>query len=109
MEKQKKVLTERQVERRNAIKDTLKSMIFPLVLAGIIFAGIFFIINYQAVEEVEEIIQPNAYAGDETPIVMESDGIKFTMDPTTTEIEVLVKSTGKVWKSNPEGAADDSL
>lgn len=109
MEKQKKVLTERQVERRKEIKETLISMIFPLVLCAIIFAGIFVIINYQGTEEVAEIVQPNAYAGDDKPIVMESDAIKFTMDPITTEIEVLVKSTGKVWKSNPEGATEDSL
>jgi len=106
---EKKVLTETQIERRNAIKDTLKSMIFPLVLCAIIFAGIYFVVNYQAVEVQEEIIQPNAYAGDSDAIVMESDGIKFTMDPTTTQFEVLVKSTGKVWKSNPDNAADDPL
>ncbi len=109
MKKETKVLTERQVERRNAIIDTLKSMIFPLVLCAIIFIGIFFIVNYQGQEEVQEIVQPNAYAGDEKPIVMESDGIKFTLDPTTTQFEVLVKSTGKVWRSNPDNAADDSL
>lgn len=109
MEKQKKELTERQVERRKAITDTLKSMIFPLVLCLIICAGVLFIINYQNVEEPEEIIQPEAYAGDTNPIVMESDALKFTMDPVTTQFEVLVKSTGKVWKSNPEGAADDAL
>lgn len=105
---EKKVLTERQVERRKAIIDTLKSMIFPLVLCLIIFIGIYLIVNYQNVEEVAEIVQPNAYAGTSDPIVMESDAIKFTMDPTTTQFEVLVKSTGKVWKSNPDGAADDS-
>lgn len=109
MEKQKKVLTERQVERRKAITDTLKSMIFPVVLCAIILAGVFFIINYQEAEVAEEIIQPEAYDGSTDPIVMESDAIKFTMDPETTQFEVLVKSTGKVWKSNPDGAADDSL
>ena len=56
MEKQKKVLTERQVERRKEIKETLISMIFPLVLCAIIFAGIFVIINYQGTEEVAEIV-----------------------------------------------------
>ncbi len=109
MEKQKKVLTERQVERRNAIIDTLKSMIFPVVLCLIILAGVFFVVNYQGAVEEEEIIQPNAFGGNTDPIVLESDGIKFTMDPETTQFEVLVKSTGKVWKSNPEGAEDDTL
>lgn len=109
MEKAKKVLTERQVERRNAIKDTIKSLIFPLILFAIIGTAIYVIINYQNVEEVAEIVQPNAYDGGEEPIVMENDAIKFTMDPLTTQFEVEVKSTGKVWKSNPADAADDAL
>lgn len=109
MKKETKVLTERQVERRNAIIEFLKSLIFPLILCAIIFVGIYLIINYQGQEEVQEIVQPNAYAGDDKPIVMESDNIKFTMDPLTTQFEVLVKSSGKVWKSNPADAADDSL
>ena len=109
MKKEKKVLTERQVERRKEITDTLKSMIFPLILCAIIFAGIMVIVNYQNVEEAPVVIQPNAYAGGEDPIVMESDAIKFTMDPITTKFEVEVKSTGKVWKSNPADADDDSL
>lgn len=106
---EKKVLTETQIERRKAIKDTLKSMIFPLVLCAIIFVGIYVVVNYKPEEVEEEIVKPNAYEGSTDPIVMESDGIKFTMDPTTTQFEVLVKSTGKVWKSNPDGAADDSI
>lgn len=105
----KKVLTERQVERRNAIKDTLKSLIFPLILCAIIGAGIYVVINYQNVEEVAEIVQPNAYSGEEDPIVIESDNLIFTMDPTTTQFEVEVKSSGKVWKSNPDDTADDAI
>lgn len=109
MKKAKKQLTERQVERRKAIIDTLKSMIFPLVLCAIIFLGIFVVINYQNAEVEPEIIPPYAFDGSDKQVVMENDALKFTMDPETTQFEVLVKSSGKVWKSNPEGAADDSL
>lgn len=109
MGKAKKELTERQVERRNAIKDTLKSFIFPTILCAIIAVGIYVVINYQNVEDPTVIVQPNAYEGSDEPIVMESDAIVFTMDPTTTQFEVKVKSTGKVWKSNPEDAESDPI
>ena len=96
-------------ERNNKIKDTLKSLIFPGILALIIFGLIFFVINYQNIEKPEEIIEVHAFAGDETPIVMENDSLKFTMDPLTTQFTVEVKETGKIWRSNPEDAAGDSL
>lgn len=106
---EKKVLTERQVERRKAITDTLKSMIFPTVLCLIILGMIAFVVTYQNIEKPRELIEPYAYDGSEEPIVMENDDLKFTMDPTTTQFEVLVKSSGKVWKSNPDGAESDAL
>lgn len=108
MKKNNKVLTEKQVERRNAIKDTLKSLIFPSILCLIILGIVAFVVTYQNVEPPREAIQPYAYDGSEDKVVMENDALKFTMDPTTTQFEVLVKSSGKVWKSNPEGAAEDS-
>ena len=109
MKKEKKVLTEQQVERSNAIKATLKSLIFPLILCAIILAGVFVIINYQGAPEEVEIIQPYAFDGSTDPVIMENDDLKFTMDPETTQFEVLVKKTGKVWKSNPENADTDSI
>ena len=95
-------------ERNNKIKDTLKSLIFPSVLALIIFGLIAFVINYQNIEKPEEIIEVRAFGGDDKPIVMENDELKFTMDPLTTQFTVEVKESGKVWRSNPEGAEDDS-
>ena len=95
-------------ERNNKIKETLQSLIFPTVLAAIIFGLIFFVINYQNIEKPEEIIEIRAFDGDDKPIVMENDELKFTMDPKTTQFTVLVKDSGKEWKSNPDGAANDS-
>ena len=109
MKKAKKQLTERQVERRKAIIDTLKSMIFPVVLCLIIFIGIFVVINYQNAEEEAEIIPPYAYDGSKDKLVLENDALKLTMDPETTQFDLLVKSSGKVWKSNPEDADNDPI
>ena len=107
MKKAKREYTETQIERIKAIQDTLKSMIFPLILLAIIGLGIWLIINYQNKEVEEKIIEVNAYAGDEAPVVLENDDLVFTMDPATTQFEVKVKSSGKVWRSNPEGAESD--
>ena len=109
MKKEKKVLTENQVEKRNAIKEFLKSLIFPTILCLLILTGVYIIINYQNATDVEEVIPPYAYDGSEDAIILENDALKLTMDPTTTQFDLLVKETGKVWKSNPEGAENDSL
>lgn len=106
----KKELTERQVERRNAIKETLKSMIAPVIFLAIIGAIIFAVVTYQNAEVPPEIIEPNAYNDEiEGPVVLENDSLKFTMDPETTQFELLVKSSGKTWKSCPEGSEDDPI
>lgn len=109
MKKNDKVLTERQVERRKAVTDFLKSLIFPCILCGAIAALVIFAVTYQNLEKDEEPVIPYAFSEDTSTVVMENDDLKFTMDPATTQFELLVKSSGKVWKSNPDGAAEDSL
>lgn len=107
--KTKKVLTEAQKERRKAITDWLKSMIFPMILLVIIAIGIFVVVNYQNKPKEEEVIPVRAYAGDEKPLVLENDSLKLTMDPLTTQFELLVKDSGKIWYSNPQNIDDDPI
>ncbi|MCR5503057.1 MAG: hypothetical protein K6F53_08610 [Lachnospiraceae bacterium] len=109
MKREKAINQERITERNNKIRETLKSLIFPTILALIILGGVYFVINYQARPEEEEIVELRSYTGDDQAIVMENDSLKFTMDPLTTQFTVEVKESGKVWSSNPEGAANDSL
>lgn len=109
MKKKKQVSVERLTERKNKIRETLQSMIFPTVLCLVILAGVFTIVNYQNKEEVEEVIEIHAYAGDDKEIVMENDALKFVMDPVTTQFSIEVKDSHKIWYSNPEGAQEDSL
>lgn len=92
-----------------AVIKQLKSMIAPVIICLVIVAGIFIVITYQNNEEPAEIIRLNGYEGEENTIVMENDAIKFEMDPTTTQFAVTVKETGKVWRSNPEGGANDPI
>ena len=69
MKKDKTVNKELITERNNKIKETLESLIFPVILTLIIGAGVFFVINYQNIEEPEEIIEVRSFAGDETPLL----------------------------------------
>lgn len=55
-------------------------------------------------EPAPETIRINSHDGSETPVVMENEHLKFTMDPMTTQFEVEVKSSGKTWYSNPVDA-----
>ena len=100
---------ERKREIKNAIIKELKGMIFPAVLLGIIAALIVFVITYQNKPTEEEIIEVRAFAGDETPITLENDNIKFVMDPLTTHFDLTVKSSGKVWHSTAIGGEDDTV
>ncbi len=109
MKKEKKILTEAQVEKRQARIDTAKSFIFPTILCAIIAAFVIFVINYVNPVEVSEPVKPNAYAGDGAPITLESDGLLFTMDPTTTQFTVKQKATGKEWSSYIADAESDSV
>lgn len=107
MKEEKPVNIEKITERNNKIKENLKSLIFPSILALIILGLIYFVVHYQSKPKPEEIVEINAYSGDENDVVMENDSLKFVMDPLTTQFRIEVKDSGKVWYSNPEGAADD--
>lgn len=111
MSKNGNYLTEVQVERRKAVIDTLKSFIFPLILAAIIFVAVLIIINFVNVEEEDIIVQPYSYdlAEDAEPIVIENDQLCVTMDPATTGFTVLQKSTGKVWDSYAFDGENDMI
>lgn len=106
MKKEKSV---RNAEIKAAIIKQLKSMIVPVVILAIIVAVVLVVIFYKNSEEEKEIIRINGYEGSDEPIVVENDKLKLTMDPMTTQFSLEVKSSGKVWYSNPPEAASDPL
>ncbi|MBQ9142780.1 MAG: hypothetical protein IJX63_13485 [Lachnospiraceae bacterium] len=99
----------KKAEMRSAIINGLKSLIGPVIILAIIAVGVFVIMTYQEEEEPQQIVKVESYAGEETVMTLESDGLLFEMDSATTQFKVTDKSSGMVWYSNPEGAADDSL
>lgn len=104
MKKEKK---SRQSERSKAIKEWLKSLIFPLIVFAVIVGGIFVILNWRPADQEEPAILTRGYEGTEDPIVLENDSLKLTMDPLTTQFTLEVKETGRVWYSNPQNVEND--
>lgn len=99
---------ERKTElKRNIIKE-LKGLIGPTIILAIILVFFWIIMNYQEKSEVDDPIQPRAYGGENTAITIQNDDLKLVMDPATTNFDITVKSSGKVWHSVPEGGGDDA-
>lgn len=99
----------RKAELKKALVRQLKSLIGPGIIALVILIGVLVVLNYHDAEEEEEIIRINGWEGEKTDIVLENEALRFVMDPTNTHFTVEVKSSGKVWYSNPEDAASDTL
>lgn len=98
----------RKKELKAALIKKLKSLIGPMILLLIIVAGVLVIALYQEEEVPEEIVKVNAYEGDGEEIILENEELKLVMDSATTQFYLEVKDTGEIWKSNPDGAADDT-
>ena len=93
----------------DAIMEKVKSLAFPVIMTALIVLAVVVIINYQAPEEPKVSVRPAAYEGDDTPMVLENSKLKLVLDPLTTQLSVTVKSTGKVWYSNPLDADEDAI
>lgn len=98
----------RRQELKTALINKIKSLIGPVIILLIIVAGVVAIATLKEEEVPEEIVKVNAYEGDGKEIVMENDKLKFVMDSATTQFYLEVKDTGVIWKSNPDGAAEDT-
>lgn len=105
----KKEKSEKSAKIRAAVWSRVKGLILPGILCAAIAVVVFFVANTKTVEEEEEIIRIHGYEGSEDLIVKDNGKLKLTMDPVTTQFTVEVKSTGKVWRSNPENADSDSV
>lgn len=109
MKKEKSVKTKKSNKVMTSILNLVKRWAIPVILCAIIAGGVYFVVNYKEAAKEEVLTEVKGYEGDGAPIVLENDALKLTFDSTTTQFEVLVKSSGKVWYSNPVDAANDPL
>lgn len=105
----KKEKTVKQAEKKDALIRWMKRLSFPVIICVIILIGVIVVLNYKPAEEPEKIIPVRGYEGGEEPIILENESLKFTMDPLTTQFTLEVKSTGKIWYSNPQDADSDTV
>lgn len=108
MKKEKSVKTKKSNRVMASILKLIGRYAFPVIMCALIVGVMYYAINHQSVEEEEGYQEVKGYDGDGKTIVLENDKLAFTFDPTTTHFEVLVKSSGKVWYSNPVDAANDT-
>lgn len=105
----KKDKTVRNEERSAAIKSFIKSLIAPVIVLLLVIGVVVSVRATKTEEEEEEIIELQAFSGDESSeYVLESDKLKLTMDAQT-HFSIEVKDTGAMWYSNPVDADSDPI
>lgn len=107
-EKELKPINKKAALSKETIK-TLKGLIFPTIVLAFVLIIIFVIVNSKDATDAGNNIKVHSYDGDGKEIVLENSDLKLTLDPNTTQFDIEVKSSGKVWHSNPEGAAQDAI
>ncbi len=95
--------------KKNVIGSIIKKLIGPIIICALILGAVLYIVNVKDKGAEEAAIAPYSYEGGEDTVVLENDKLKLEMDPVTTQFTLTVKETGKVWRSNPENAANDGV
>lgn len=57
-------------------------------------------------EVIDEDIEVYSYGDLEEEVVLENDNLEFHFFPETTQFQIVKKSTGYIWHSNPENTSD---
>jgi hypothetical protein len=96
-------------KKQNVILSAIKRMIFPVILVAIIVGVSIYIINFKTPADEDAVVEPYAYTGEEETVTIENDNLRLVMDAATTQFSLEVKDSGKIWYSNPVGAADDAM
>jgi hypothetical protein len=94
-------------------KKSLIRRLIPWIIAAVAIAALVIFVGiplYSQTEVTNENPPVVSYfEGKEKELVMENDDLLFTMDTATTQFTVTEKESGRVWRSNPEDAAQDSI
>lgn len=104
---------DRGAERRRAMKDGvldfLRNLIGPAIFIIVVGIAAVVVVKYTAKPAPDEVIEARNNAENPTePIVLENGTLRLTMDPANTQFEIET-ANGMVWKSTPEGAANDPV
>ena len=93
-------------------KPLLRRLLPWLIAAAVIAALVIFVfvpIYTPRQTSVSDAPILHAYTGDGEPLTLENESLLLTLDPATTQFTLTQKSTGHVWRSNPENAENDPV
>lgn len=90
-------------------KKSFTQWIVPVLTCLVIGAFVLVIVFSNQEPEPEEEFIPYGYVEEEESYSLENDELIFTMDALTTQFTLTKKSTGVIWKSNPDGIDADTL
>ncbi len=93
-------------------KPLIRRMIpWLIALAALGALVVFVYVPIYSMKDAESTRPPviSYYEGDSQTMTMENEQLLFEMDPTTTRFQITQKQSGRVWKSNPDGAEQDPI
>lgn len=94
-------------------KKSLILRLLPWIIALAALAALVFFVFVPIYSQKDTSIGESpvvlGYKGDGGKLTMESDGLLFEMDSSTTRFQVTDKKTGKVWYSNPKDWESDKV
>ena len=97
-----------KMKKKSIIRRLIPWIIVLLALAALVIWVFIPIYSEKENTYSEEPVIHN-YEGDTKKLVMESDRVRFEMDPETTQFTVLDKAAQKTWYSNPPDYESDSI
>ena len=96
------------MKEQSILRRLIPWLVFILLIAAlVIFVGIP-LYAPQAEDKVDPPVISYYEDGKQT-LTMENDSLLFEMDGETTQFKLTEKKTGRVWRSNPENAAQDPV
>ncbi|MBQ8159995.1 MAG: hypothetical protein IJ083_04510 [Clostridia bacterium] len=101
------------MRKKSKTKQSLFRRLLPWIITVLLLGAlvIFVGIPLYATEEVEVENPPKVsyYEDGAKKLSMENDQLLFELDAQTTQFQLTEKGTGRVWYSNPPGAAKDTI
>ena len=95
--------------RRKSIIRRLLPWLIAIALIAALVIFVFVPIYSQTDASESQTPEIRSHSGEKDHLILENDTLLFDMDPETTAFTVTDKQSGKVWYSNPQDAASDSI
>lgn len=96
------------MRRKSLIRRLIPWLLLIAALAAlVIFVGIPLYGQKESQEERPPVISYYEENGDD--MTLENDQLRFELDPATTQFTLTEKESGRVWRSNPEDADQDTI